>query len=369
MKESIKGKKIALIGGAGFIGHHLALHLKQAGADVHVIDGLQVNNLLYLNQTDKIIPNRDLYIQFINDRLGLLRKANIPLHVEDARNYFKLCQIFNQIGPQIIILLAAVSHANRSNKDPFSTFDHSLRTLENALDNSRETIEHFIYFSSSMVYGNFEKDVITESDNCNPIGIYGALKYGAEKLVIAYNQVFDLPYTIIRPSALYGPRCISNRVGQAFIESTLFNKEIQITGDGSDRLDFTYIYDLIAGVKNIIENKNSINQIFNITLGKSRSISELVEILNQDFPNVKIKYTSRNKLTPKRGTLSIEKAREMLNYKPLYSLEKGFKNYIKWYKNFFFKNKEKYIDVKKMDVVFNCVNTKSNNSVLQEEIY
>ena len=110
--------------------------------------------------------------------------------------------------------MAAVSHANRSNKDPHSTFDHSLRTLENALDNSKNKIDHFIYFSSSMVYGNFKSGQVDEETICNPLGIYGALKYSGEKMVIAYNQVFGLPYTIIRPSALYGERCISRRVGR-----------------------------------------------------------------------------------------------------------------------------------------------------------
>ena len=109
-------------------------------------------------------------------------------------------KIDGQIKPDIVIQLAAVARANRSNKDPFSTFDHSFRTLENALDACKNNIEHFIYFSSSMVYGNFEKPEVDEDTHCNPLGIYAALKFGGEKLVISYNQVFDLPYTIIRPS-------------------------------------------------------------------------------------------------------------------------------------------------------------------------
>ena len=85
----------------------------------------------------------------------------------DARNYHKLCKIFNGFKPSVVIHLAAVSHANRSNKDPHSTFDHSLRTLENALDNSKNKVEHFIFLSSSMVYGNFKKEV-QETERCDP---------------------------------------------------------------------------------------------------------------------------------------------------------------------------------------------------------
>ena len=83
----------------------------------------------------------------------------------------------------MVIQLAAVSHANKSNKDPYSTFDHSFRTLENALDASKEKIEHFIYFFIQYgLYGHFTDDAVTEDSPCNPLGIYGALKYGGENL-------------------------------------------------------------------------------------------------------------------------------------------------------------------------------------------
>ena len=87
----LNGRRIALVGGAGFIGHNLALELKALGADVHVIDGLNVNNLLYLNQTNLEIQNRDWYISLINERLSLLRENNIPLYIEDARDYLGFC--------------------------------------------------------------------------------------------------------------------------------------------------------------------------------------------------------------------------------------------------------------------------------------
>ena len=329
---SIKDKKILLIGGAGFIGHNLALFLKKQGANVTVTDGLQVNNLLYLNSTNEDIVNRKLYVNFINERLRLLKENDIPLFVEDARDYHKLSKITREVKPQVVILLAAVSHANRSNKDPFSTFDHSFRTLENALDCSKGRVEHFIYFSSSMIYGHFPSGSVSEETECNPLGIYGALKFGGEKLVIAYNQVFNLPYTIIRPSALYGERCISRRVGQIFIENVLSGKEIIVQGDGSDRLDFTFIGDLVRGIKNVIENENSINQVFNLTYGESRSIAQMAEIVKNHFTNVNVKYIPKDNLTPDRGTLSVEKARKLINYNPEFPLEKGFVEYIKWYK-------------------------------------
>ena len=328
-------KKIAIIGGAGFIGHNLAVALKKIGHEVSIIDSLAVNNLISVMGNYDNLPNAKLSNYIINERIKIINDSKINFFIQDARDYHLLSKTLSQISPNIIIHLAAVSHSNRSNKDPYSTFDHSLRTLENSLDNSKKKIEHFIYLSSSMVYGNFNNLKVNEETVCNPIGIYGALKFSGEKLVIAYNQVFDLPYTIIRPSALYGERCISRRVGQIFLEKAFLNEVLEIEDNGSESLDFTYIEDLISGIINVIQKKDSINQIFNLTYGDSRKIKTLIEILQEHFPNIKFTNKARDKLMPVRGTLSIEKAKNLIGYNPRWSLEKGYAKYILWYKNLF----------------------------------
>jgi nucleoside-diphosphate-sugar epimerase len=327
-----KGKVVALVGGAGFIGHNLALELKALGAEPHVIDGLQVNNMGAFTSGLNSNPNNNLYVGFINLRLDLLRQAKIPLHVIDARDYHVLSPCLNAIKPDVVVHLAAVAHANRSNKDPFSTFDHSMRTLENALDSVKDRKPHFIYLSSSMVYGNFEGDAVTEDRRCDPMGIYGALKYGAEKLVIAYNQVFDLPYTIIRPSALYGERCVSRRVGQAFIENAIRGKSLTINGDGTDGLDFTYIKDFCQGVLRVIAKPEARSEVFNITYGSARSLNDLAGMVLEHFPRLQVTHNTRDALMPERGTLSVDKARRLLGYDPQFPVDKGFVQYIQWYK-------------------------------------
>ena len=334
----ITSKSIVLIGGAGFIGHNLALTLKKAGARVTIIDSLHVNSLLSFASSNYDEENRDLYYRIINQRLDLLREADIPINVQDVRDYNALCHLLTEINPEVIIHLAAVAHANKSNKDPYSTFDHSSRTLENVLDNARNkqfNVKRFIYFSSSMVYGNFKGGMVTEETVCEPLGIYGALKYGGEKLVIAYNQVFDVPYTIVRPSALYGQRCVSRRVGQIFIENALKGVPLKISGDGSDRLDFTYIEDLSNGIVKILENESSENQVFNITYGESRSIKDMIEIIEEHFPGIEVQYLPKDKLIPERGTLCVDKAKKLIGYTPQYPLEKGIVKYINWYKETF----------------------------------
>lgn len=325
-------KNILLLGGAGFIGHNLALKLKKKKYNVLIADFLKVNNIKKLNKN--AYGNKRLYIKILNERLNLLKKENIKIIDLDCRDYKKVCKVFNQFKPNVIYHLAAVAHANISNKDPFSTFDHSLRTLENSLDATRSlnNFERFIYISSSMVYGHFKKKIVNENDRCFPLGIYGALKFAGEKMVIGYNQVFKIPYNIIRPSALYGERCISRRVAQIFVENALSNKELLINDDGKEKLDFTYIEDLTECMVKMIEKKKSKNEIFNITFGNSRSINELTKIIGRSIKNLKIKSQKRDKLMPYRGTLSNNKIKKYLNYKPKYNLEKGLDKLISWYK-------------------------------------
>jgi nucleoside-diphosphate-sugar epimerase len=327
-------KKILIVGGAGFIGHNLALKFVRDKYSVTIVDSLTVNNLSSVIDNKDNLPDPNLSLNFINERIKLLKENGVNILIQDARDYHSMCKIVDKIKPNILIHLAAVSHSNRSNKDPYSTFDHSFRTLENSLDAAKGKVEHFIFFSSSMVYGNFNNKVVDEKTICEPLGIYGALKFSGEKLVIAYNQVFDLPYTIIRPSALYGERCISRRVGQIFIENAIKSIPIKVDGDGTDNLDFTYIEDLIQGVEKIIKNVKSKNQIFNITHGNGRSINEIITILKRNFPKIEVEFKKRDKLMPERGTLSIEKAKKLIDYKPIWKIEDGYQRYIDWYKKF-----------------------------------
>lgn len=336
--SGLEGRRVAIVGGAGFIGHHLALALVERGAEVAVVDSLQVNNLLSIQSNITDPERRDLYLRMINERLDLLREAGVTLVVQDARDYSALGRILEEIEPQTLVHAAAVAHANRSNKDPFTTFDHSLRTLENALDFSRHssTVEHFVYFSSSMAYGDFLTPEVEETQPLEPMGIYGALKAAGERIVIAYQQVFGLPYTIVRPSALYGPRCVSGRVGQVFIENALLDRPLVVRNDGGGILDFTYVDDLVAGLLLVVERPEARDEVFNLTHGASRSIEDLAAVVGDLFPGVEIIDESilGDPLMPRRGTLSVNKARRLLGYEPEFPIERGIPEYVAWYREF-----------------------------------
>ncbi len=324
---------MALIGGAGFIGHNLALALAGRGARVHVIDGLSVNSLLSYTAGEARGEDNELYLRVIGERLRRLRDAEVALHVQDARDGAALTALMREIEPQIVVHLAGISNARQSDQEPFPAFSHTLTTLENALEASRGHAEHFIYFSSSMVYGDFVIDPVPEDAVCQPKGMYAALKLAGEHLVRAHQQVFGLPFTIVRPSALYGERCVSRRVIQVFIENSARGKPVTISGDGSDRLDFTYVADLIDGLLLIMQHEASRNEVFNLTYGRSRSIIEVAELLEKEIGRIRINHQARSSLLPKRGSLSIEKAKSLLGYQPAYALETGLKRYLAWYRS------------------------------------
>ena len=330
-------KNVLILGAAGFIGQNLSIYLKNKNLNVLGIDNFKINNFAHV-KTIKDIYKKKLYLNFLNERISLLKKNRIKLIDLDIKNLKKLKKIFEKFKPDVVIHLAAVSHDNKSNVNPKETFDNSFVTLFNALDVSKEYSKklHFIFFSSSMVYGNFKKNVVNEKDHCDPIGVYGSLKLSGELLVKSFSNVFGINYSIVRPSALYGERCISNRVIQIFFERAFLNQKINIMGDGKEKLDFTYIGDLCHGVFKIIEKvNNSRNQIFNLTYGSAKSINFIKDFVFKKFPKQIFQNLKRDKLVAVRGTLSIQKAQRLIKYKPRYNLDKGILKYFNWYKNKF----------------------------------
>lgn len=315
---------ILLIGGGGFIGHNLAVELKRSGREVIIVDPLIVNNKYVLT---------DLRLQtIVAQREALLEYWKIPLITADARDYHLLSHIAGYYRPSAIVHLAAISHIDRANKDPFSTFDHNLRSLENSLDAAKAVrCGKFVFFSSSTVYGNFKKPVIDETEPCEPKGIYGSLKLAGELMVRAYGEVYGLPWAVIRPMAAYGSRCVSGRVTQKFIELAAEGKPLKIEGDGESRVDFTHVDDIIQGVVGTIDC--GVSGIFNITAGESRSLKELAGIVQGHFPGVGLEYGPADPQRPLRGTLSIAKARSVLGYAPKWRLEEGMADYIRWYRD------------------------------------
>lgn len=325
---SIQGK-VLITGGLGFIGHHLAIALKKLNADAIIYDNF-----------DHKITN-PVYQKFVDERINMVTETGYEIKKGDTKDFNEIKKMIEYYKPDKIVHLAAIPSAVLCNDNPSEGFDNNLTATKNILEILRELDkkpDQFLFFSSSMVYGNFAEESVTEESATNPIGIYGAAKLSSELLIKAYNHVFEIPYTIVRPSALYGPRCINRRITQIFIENALQEKPLYVEGDGSERLDFTNVADVVNGVVLMLSKSEAINQTFNLTYGSGRSINELADIVKKYFPNVRIEYKPLDRLKPKRGTLDITRANKLLGYQSNISLENGGAEYIEWYlKNDFFK--------------------------------
>lgn len=329
-------ERILITGGCGFIGHHTARALRQAGAEVMAVDNLTHNNLGDFWSDTKALPSltREVYLRFLNERLDLLTQIGCHISNANSEDQAALDGVFDQFKPTRVFHLAAVSNAVTSNKDPDLAFGTSLITLKNTLECVRRrvnSIRQLVWLSSSMVYGDFPPEGVTEETLTKPKGIYGALKLAGESLVIAYHQIYGVPYTIVRPSALYGPRCVSRRVTSLFVESAIEGSPLRIEGDGEEKLDFTNINDLVQGLFLTAIKAEALNEIFNITYGEERSLNQLVEVIRGVFPNLQIERIPRDMFRPMRGALSIAKARRLLGYEPEYPIERGIPELIEWY--------------------------------------
>jgi nucleoside-diphosphate-sugar epimerase len=124
-------------------------------------------------------------------------------------------------------------------------------------------------------------------------------------------------------------------VGQVFIENALRGQDLVLKGDGKEKLDFTYIGDLVQGVCCCLAHPASHNQVFNVTAGQGRSLNEMADIVRARYPSIQIRHIERDGLMPERGTLNVSKAGKLVGYQPAWSLEKGMARYMDWYEGIF----------------------------------
>ena len=240
----MKKNKILLVGGCGFIGHNLAIYLKRKGHDILTIDNFKINNLEFVKNHLKDKKKRMLYRSFINERIKLLKKYKIPIKKIDATNKQQLMNAVKNYKPDILIHLAAVSHDGRSNQNPELAYQNSFRTLFNSLECIKFLKKtHFIFLSSSMVYGNFKKTIVDENEKCRPIGLYGSLKLSGELLVKSFSNVFSIKLQLLGHQ-LYMAKDVLAIENTNFLENAFQRKRIVINGNGKEKLDFTYIDDL-----------------------------------------------------------------------------------------------------------------------------
>jgi UDP-glucose 4-epimerase len=204
--------------------------------------------------------------------------------------------------------------------------------LLNLLDHSNTyQVRKFIYISSSMVYGDF-KDDVTEDAECHPQGQYGILKLAGEWLVKDHARRTNLAYTIIRPSAVYGPLDVEDRVISKFILNAMRGIPLRVNG-ANETLDFTYVDDAADGIVAAALSDRTDNKTYNITKSHSHSLLDAANLAVKVAGQGEIIVGNRDLDFPSRGALNIDAARRDFGFDPKVDVDEGFQNYYDWLKS------------------------------------
>jgi nucleoside-diphosphate-sugar epimerase len=318
--------KFLVTGGLGFIGHNVVRMLESFRHEVAVIDN---------RTTYGIVPQAEL------DSLMLERLCRIKtrdINYVDIKDELD-SNIFKNVD--IVIHLASFPRQKVVNANPQWGSRVMSEGLLNLLEASRRHgVKKFVYVSSSMVYGNFGKheffDGIDESADCRPFGQYGIMKLAGEWLVQDYSRQYNLDYTVVRPSAVYGPYDVEDRVVSKFLLTAMRGGEIRVNG-ADDELDFTYVDDVATGIALAAVSEDTKNATYNITRGRSRSLLDAAELAIKIVGSGSIRVEPRDNNFPSRGQLNTLRARSDFGYYPEVNIEEGFQQYYDWLKNSFYR--------------------------------
>jgi nucleoside-diphosphate-sugar epimerase len=181
-----------------------------------------------------------------------------------------------------------------------------------------------------MVYGDFE-DQVTEDAICRPQGQYGIMKLAGEWLVKDY-QKHGINYTIFRPSAVYGPLDVEDRVISKFLLTAMRGGILKVNGV-NETLDFTYVDDAANGIVDAVQIDSTQNKTYNITKSHSKTLLSAAELAVKLVGNGSIEVRDKDADFPSRGALDITAARQDFNFNPKVDIEEGFEIYYNWLKN------------------------------------
>jgi nucleoside-diphosphate-sugar epimerase len=317
---------VALItGGLGFIGSFIARRLLAEGLVDRVV--LLDHYGIYVDITRaEFYDYRRLRVRGIEDRLVVERG--------EAKYFSVVHQVLDRHRPRYIFHLAALPLSNVQNLTTQEAEEGNVTSTSNLLEavaqiaaRSDYRPERFVYASSSMVYGDFQYSPADEEHPTRPANIYGTAKLAGEVMTRGLSRFYGIDCAIVRPSAVYGPTDMNRRVSQVFLESAMRGEKVVIQG-ACETLDFTYVKDAAAGFVLAATRREAIGETFNIAAGRGRTLVELMEVLKEHFPDASYEVKERDASRPRRGSLSIEKARQKLGYEPAYDLAAGVSEYI-----------------------------------------
>jgi len=314
--------KILITGGLGFIGSKVIETLSQDGHMITCVDNKDTYDLISTVELNKLIAwrTRNWDSKNVSVIEGDLLDRDFCLKA------FKTC-------PDVVIHMATYPRAKIVDENPIVGIPKVIDTTTNVLWHAaRFGTKKFVYISSSMVYGHF-KDGTREDSDTKPQNIYGEAKLTGERLTKLFAQRDGLNYAIVRPSGVYGPGDLPDRVVSKFFAKAMANETIELH-NGDNKVDLTYRQDAADGIIKAALSEVA-NTSFNITTGNATSLRTLAEtIIDITGSDSEVKDVGMHKLYPLRGTLDISRARDLLQYEPKFSLRQGLESYHEWIRQY-----------------------------------
>jgi len=311
---------ILVTGGLGLIGHNVVRKLEEQGHTVVVYDNMTNYGIIPQEEINHLIQERRKFIK------------HSEIHEMDILQVSMFDWLLPKHNIEAIIHLASFPRQKVVNANPCwgSTVMSTglLALLEKAVQHG---VRRFTYASSSMVYGDFQ-DFVTEDAICRPQGQYGILKLAGEWLVKDYTRKHGIEHTILRPSAVYGPLDVEDRVISKFLLTAMRGETLKVNGP-NETLDFTYVDDAANGFVAATLSDKAANGTYNITKSHSKTLLSAAELAVKLAGRGSIEVRDKDADFPSRGALDITRARNDFGFDPKIDVDEGFQIYYDWLKN------------------------------------
>lgn len=321
MKDFFDGKSVLITGINGFVGSWLASELIRKNANV-------VGLIRDMN------PKSNLFLSNAHEK-SVIVKGSIT-------NYETINRILNEYEIEICFHLAALATVPVANRNPRNSFEVNIRGTWNVLDACRNsaTVKGVIVASSDKAYGDKDSLPYTEEDSLSGKYPYDVSKACADMIAQSYYHTYNVNCAISRCGNIYGGGDLHfSRIIPGTIKSVLSNEQPVIRSDGTFKRDYTYIKDIVLGYLSIAEaltSKNIGGHAFNLSSGAPITVLDLVnKIIKISGSEIKPNIMNEAKGEIKDQYLSNRKAKAILGWEPMYSLDEGLKETISWYKNYF----------------------------------
>lgn len=352
-KIDLEGKVVLVTGAAGFIGSNLVIELFKTIDDIKIVGIDNMNN--YYDVSIKEWRLKEI------EKLG----GQWTFIKGDISDKNVIDKIFSDYKPSVVVNLAAQAGVRYSITNPDAYIQSNLIGFYNILeacrhsyDNGETGVEHLVYASSSSVYGTNKKVPYSTDDKVdNPVSLYAATKKSNELMAHAYCKLYNIPATGLRFFTVYGPAGRPDMAYFGFTNKLLKGETIQIFNYGNCKRDFTYVDDIVEGVKRVMqgapERKNGEDglplppyAIYNIGNQNPENLLDFVDILQQELINAGVlpadyDFESHKKLVPMQlGDVPItyadtEPLERDYGFKPSTPLREGLRKFAQWYKEFY----------------------------------